>query len=218
MTRSTVGGESPCVSRDLARRLAGLGVGERQDAVAQRLVSRRQAVQARGGRSPAASVVPLTNSVNSTKPVASTATKRWISCGSAAFSVTASAKTRVSAPRRPPQMIASLYEASMRWVSPKRSSGGTSTNSAKTRAPNAAAISTASKSTSRNPISTSSRGTRIEASTKISERAQNAICSHRSARNDQFSGAIRDGPRALTVRPDTRPQPRPIRGTGVRRR
>jgi len=87
-------------------------------------------------------------------------------------------------------------------VSPSRSSGGRRTNKEKTRAPIAAAISTASKTTSRDPISTSSLGTRIEASMKINERAQNAICSQSSVRNDQFSGAILDGPKAVSVRPD----------------
>ncbi len=38
---------------------------------------------------------------------------------------------------------------------------------------------------------------------KINERAQNAICSQSSVRNDQFSGAILDGPSAVSVRPDT---------------
>ena len=53
-------------------------------------------------------VVPLTSSVNSTRPVASTATNLWISGFSAGFSVTASASTKVRAPRKPPQAMASL--------------------------------------------------------------------------------------------------------------
>ncbi len=53
-------------------------------------------------------VVPLTNSVNNTRPVARTATKRWTCGSSPRFSVTASARTKVSAPRNPPQAIASL--------------------------------------------------------------------------------------------------------------
>ena len=112
----------------------------------------------------------MTNSVNSTKPVASTATKRWISRGSDAFSVTANARTNVSAPRRPPQAIASLYEASMRRIKPSRSSGGMSTNRTNMRAAAAAAINTTNRSTSRHPTSTSSRGTRIEAKTKSAQR------------------------------------------------
>ena len=53
-------------------------------------------------------VVPLTSSVNSTRPVASTATKRCTGCGRAGFSVTERASTKVSASRKPPQAIASL--------------------------------------------------------------------------------------------------------------
>ena len=53
-------------------------------------------------------VVPLTKSVNSTKPVASTATKRCACLLSAAFSVSPRASTNVNAPRNPPQMIAYL--------------------------------------------------------------------------------------------------------------
>ncbi len=56
----------------------------------------------------ALSVVPLTSSVNSTRPVASTATNLCTSGFSAGFSVTASASTKVNAPRKPPQAMASL--------------------------------------------------------------------------------------------------------------
>ena len=54
------------------------------------------------------SVVPLTSRVNSTRAVASTATNLCTSGVSAGFSVTASASTKVRAPRRPPQVMASL--------------------------------------------------------------------------------------------------------------
>ena len=55
-------------------------------------------------------VRPLTNRVNSTKPVVSTATK-WRTCGgSAAFSVTASASASETAPRSPPHQITTLKE------------------------------------------------------------------------------------------------------------
>ena len=53
-------------------------------------------------------VRPLTSKVNSTKPVARTATA-FLRAGSIrVFSVTASANAKVSAPRSPPQAIASL--------------------------------------------------------------------------------------------------------------
>ncbi len=55
-------------------------------------------------------VMPLTNRVNSTKPVVSTATK-WRTCGgNAAFSVTASASASETAPRSPPHQMTTLKE------------------------------------------------------------------------------------------------------------
>ncbi len=42
---------------------------------------------------------------------------------------------------------------------------------------------------------------RTDAKTKIRKRAQNAICSHSSERNAQFSGAMRERPSALSVSP-----------------
>jgi hypothetical protein len=53
-------------------------------------------------------VVPFTNSVNTTKPVASTATKCLTSSERPVFSLTARAKASETAPRRPPQRITSL--------------------------------------------------------------------------------------------------------------
>ena len=88
-------------------------------------------------------VVPLTNSVNNTSPVASTAIKRFTSGPRAAFSVAARASTNVSAPRNPPQVIASLYAEVIGWLSFRSSSGGISTNKTRIRAANADATSTA---------------------------------------------------------------------------
>ena len=53
-------------------------------------------------------VSPLTSNVNRTKPVARTATAFLVSGSMRVFSVTASASAKVSAPRNPPQAIASL--------------------------------------------------------------------------------------------------------------
>jgi len=131
-------------------------------------------------------VVPLTNNVNSTRPVASTAIKRFTSGLSAAFSVAASASTKVSAPRSPPQVIASLYAELIGWLSLKNSSGGISANRIRMRAANAAPTRTATNIRSWSPTSPSSLGTRIEARIKTSERAQKAIWSHKSVRKDQL--------------------------------
>jgi hypothetical protein len=131
-------------------------------------------------------VVPLTNNVNNTRPVARTATKRFTSGLRAAFSVAARASTSVRAPRNPPQVIASLYGELIGWVSLKYSSGGINANRTRMRAANAAATSTATNIRSWSPTSPSSRGTRIEAKIKTNERAQKAIWSHRSVRNDQL--------------------------------
>ena len=61
-----------------------------------------------------------------------------------------------------------------------------STNSTRARAANAAVISTPSSSISWVSISPSSLGIRIDARIKIKERAQKAIWSQRSVRNDQL--------------------------------
>ena len=146
-------------------------------------------------------VVPLTRMVNSTRPVASTATKRCTSCGSAGFSVTASASTSVSAPRSPPQAMASLNEVLIGWVSLARLNNGKSRKSSRRRAAKAEAMSAATRTRSRNSMSTRSLGTSMDASTKTSECAQKAICAQRSVRNDQLYGVMRERPNALTIKP-----------------
>ena len=78
-----------CSLRGPLDHLADLGVGELEHPVAQQPGRPATADRGRAAGSRARSVVPLTSSVNSTRPVASTATKRCTSGGSAGFSVTA---------------------------------------------------------------------------------------------------------------------------------
>ena len=126
---------------------------------------------------------------------------RCTSCGIAAASVTASASASVTAPRRPPHRMTTLYLLSTRWLRPTPLNSGSSPNSTTARAANAAMTSTSRLIRSDQPTSSSSLGTINDASMKMSELAQNASCSHRSCRNRQSVGAIFGWPSALKARP-----------------
>ena len=99
--------EISCSFAIVANGLADLRVGERQHPVAQRLIDRRQPIKTQEADDEAQRR-PVDEQGEQHQAVASTATNLCISGVSAGFSVTASASTKVRAPRRPPQAMASL--------------------------------------------------------------------------------------------------------------
>ncbi len=148
------------------------------------------------------SVEPCTSSVNSAKPVAWMAMNRFTSTGTKGFSVTASASASVTAPRRPPQMIASFIGGETRRVSRSAVIAGKAVKITAARLSSAAPSATPNTSTSSNVASAISRGTSRAASTKTRLPAQKASWSSISSKKAKVAGVKRDRPMALITSPD----------------
>ena len=146
-------------------------------------------------------VRPLMSKVNSTNPVASTATAFLTPGSIPLFSVTASASAKVTAPRNPPQVIASLYTPLTFWLRWSTLNSGNSPNNTAIREASAAATATSSSQASSRCTPLSNLGTNVEALIKISELAQKPVCSQTRSRYRQLSGARRTRPMAPAVSP-----------------
>ena len=149
----------------------------------------------------ARSVVPFTSRLNSTKPVAMLATKWRTDSGKAVFSATPSASTSVTAPRRPPQVMARLYAGEIGSHRFMRVSAGSIRNSTASRAASAAMSARARYPASAQLAPARRCGTRTAASRNTMAPASVAACSHTCCRWLQLRGFRRVRPKALITSP-----------------